>query len=268
MTRKLKVALVCASIVAGVGFAAVRVAATRRPQPMSHVVIVLDRSGSTGGADSCASAVGLAADALANPALGRGSTLLVLATGDASTAYEPAEVARYDVPSTRRVMEGRHAGERRRNAILADLAKRCEALPRTKVSPILLAVRRGVEHLRAAGCAETARCFLYVKTDGRETADTAVVQALAGRRRSLEQLPAPLLPNTGIAVRLCGFAETVGEGDAGVRRGKRRVRRQAKPRVDYRQDVWLRLMGDASPLTIEPYCPKAQPATDTVAGAR
>src|SRR5437016_4562846 len=85
---------------ASIGFIGWRVYAIRK-QTVNHFAVVGDASLSyTGG---CASVVGSAEEELHTARVSHGSTLTVLMTGDANSANEPRELARYLVPTGRKV---------------------------------------------------------------------------------------------------------------------------------------------------------------------
>ena len=75
-------------------------------------------------------------------------------------------------------------------------------------SPIYLAVRRGVQYLRAQGCEPgTTICYLVVVSDGQETVEPAMVDALNGRAapNNLKNLATN---NESIRILFCGLSQT------------------------------------------------------------
>ncbi len=218
-----------------------------------HCVDVWDRSESTAiGPESVAAS---AKHALESPDLGKGSKVTVIATGDASSASEPVLVASFEVPVNGRVLEGRSAALDRREELLGDLKKKCETLPRTRSSPIYLAVKRGIEELRAQGCDADSKCVLHVQSDLEENANAQIKAALDGRSGASSALPAPI-NNDGITIVICGIAETVGvaKGSDGV---TRRLSGNRDPQRDDRVvEVWRKLFTTPGNVTFQPYCRK------------
>src|SRR6185503_15550411 len=93
----------------------------------------------------------------------------VIASGSDASADEPTLVNTYNVPSTRKVVEGSKATQRKQESLLADLSAKCESLPATKRSPIALLVRRGLERLQHGGCGpQLPGCELTLQTDAEE----------------------------------------------------------------------------------------------------
>src|SRR5229473_1412430 len=158
-----------------VGFVAWRVQAVRNRET-PHFEIVKDPSLSHGG--GCESLVGLTGHVLEGNAGGPGSTITVLILGDQSTASEPWRMGAYSVPSVRKVLEGRLAKSRQQQQILRDISGKCQALRRTKISPIFLGITRAVADLHARGCKPTSHCELFVDTDLEENVEPAIRKAL------------------------------------------------------------------------------------------
>src|SRR5437867_2456196 len=115
----------------------------REPKRATHRVEVLDNSGST--ADEPGAFIRLAERALNEPKVTRGSILTVIALGDDRTGNEPRLVAKYGVPYSRRVLEGKGKVARRTSEIFSNLKGRLEKFPRTNRSPIFQALKRAVE---------------------------------------------------------------------------------------------------------------------------
>jgi hypothetical protein len=250
--NKQKIAAYVLIAVGTIGFGFWRWEVVGRARP-AHCALVWDRSESMAiGSESVAAS---ARHALQSPYLGKGSRLTVIATGDASSASEPIVVASYDVPVNRRVLEGRGAALDRREELLDDLKKKCEAVPRTKSSPIYLAVKRAIEELKAEGCDSNSNCVARVQTDLEENVNLQIKNALDGRTGAGGSLPAPI-DNEGIDVVISGIAETVGtsKGSDGV------VRRLTNDRDQQRSDriieVWRKLFTSPARVTFQPYSPK------------
>ena len=222
----------------------------RQVPKITNGAIVCDNSGSM--ADVQDSCIGLADRALKRPKLTNGSIVTVVGLGDGQTGNEPRFVAKYEVPYSRRALEGKGAISRQKALVLADLQGRLERLPRTLRSPIFLAVKRGVEQLRGNRCAADSDCYLFVRTDGEETAEAAIKRALDGQGK-LKGLPEPI-SNEGITVVLCGLSETV---ESASTETKGRPVHEAR-RGDRIRDVWLSLFTEPNFVSFEPYCPKSQ----------
>lgn len=205
-------AILCGVMVLGVGFWRYKVAGKSKP---SYAVIVRDRSDSVLSGCDCTAA--LAKRAFGNHQVGAGSTVTITVTGDATTAGEPKAIASVEVPVSRQVLEGRDAALQQRDKLLCDLKAQCEMAVQTKVSPIFIAIRQAVEHLRGLGCGPDSNCLVYVQSDLEETGD-------------------PQMRGSSFAWFLSVFAAR--PLMRGVkRRGERRVvnRRRAKPRSQARQ---------------------------------
>lgn len=217
--------------------------------PTAQAVEIDDRSLSVTNEEEGVPALGRRA--LGLPGMRKGSTLTFLATGDGATSDEPVLVAKYEMPVSRRAMEGRGAETERKDAILADLAGRLKELGRTTRSPIFLAVKRGVEQLRSSGCTPETTCYLLVKSDGQELSEPTIKKALRDSQ-SKNSLPSPI-PNEGIRVVFCGLSETTGNTTEGSRRG---FHAQVSDRkgIDRVRDVWSSLFTQPELVTFEPYC--------------
>jgi hypothetical protein len=224
---------------------------TRAKEQPPHAVVARDRSDSM--LTDCGCTEALAKKALSAPGMSHGSTITVIASGDGSTADEPVLVGSFDVPTTRRVIEGRGATGRKQKLLLDDLRTRCEALHVTKRSPILLLIRRGVDRLRQFGCTPTSGCILYVQTDGEETAELQIKRLLDDNRSS-KLGPSSLIDNQGIDVVFYGLSQTVGETEIDVRKHNL-TRGRDMARAGRIQDVWLSLFSEPGRVRFEPFCP-------------
>ncbi|HXG65139.1 MAG TPA: hypothetical protein VNO70_08520 [Blastocatellia bacterium] len=142
----------------------------------AHFVIVRDLSDSV--LSDCDGTAALVRRAFADPHTGQGSTVTVTATGDAESAGEPRLLASVAVPATRNALEGRDAALKQQEKLVADLKAECDKRPQTKVSPIFIAVKRAIEHLRATGCDKDSDCAVYVQSDLEETGDPQIKAAL------------------------------------------------------------------------------------------
>jgi hypothetical protein len=217
-----------------------------------HGTIVRDQSRSR--RPGCESTAALERRAFTEPGIGPGSTVTVTVTGDASTALEPQLLSSVTVPFSRKVFERRDAATEQQTQLIREAQLQCEKLPRAAISPIYLAVKRAVEHLRGLGCRpNTAGCFVEVETDGEENADPQIRLALnGGKPRSL---PAPI-DNSGIKVTMCGTAETLGSATDGRGRTHQMTPIRDEQRVERLRDVWLQLFTNRDLVVLEPYCPK------------
>src|SRR5262249_32699897 len=119
---------------------------------------------------------------------------------------EPRLIARYQVPFRRRVFEGKGELLKKNTEILSDVGTKLERLERTNHSPIFLGIQRGVQELRRSGCDNDSDCYLFVRTDGEETAERGIRSALEGNSKPGEA-PA-VIANEGISIFFCGLAET------------------------------------------------------------
>src|SRR5258708_11011557 len=130
-------AILCAIAWCGVsvGFGSWRVHAGRnRTAPYFEIVADPSLSHPQG----CSSLLGIAKQELNTESVLPGSTLTVLVLGDELTANEPWQLGRYAVPATSKVLEGRSANLKGREAILHDIQDKCRTIRRTTVSPIFL----------------------------------------------------------------------------------------------------------------------------------
>ncbi len=219
--------------------------------PAPSGVEIRDRSDSV--VSDCACTTALARHALRERGLVKGSMLTIVATGDLATADEPLLIADYTVPSTRTAIEGRNATERKQQELLKDLQSKCEQIPKTSRSPIMLAVKRAVERLRASGCRNGSGCFIAIQSDGEESSESTVKQLLTSNKKPPSF---SLIDNAGIDIVFYGLSDTRGEEltTSGHRLTMTRTR-DAK-RVDRLQAVWLSLFTHPERVSFEPFCPK------------
>lgn len=207
--------------------------------PPGHAALVIDRSSSVGEV-ACTALPEEVQRLRNNKGMRAGSTVLVLATGDAHTADEPVLVGRYMHGRVERVLEGRGLQAKREGAALTDLQAACRRLGTSTREPVLLAARRAVEHLRGLGCGEGVSCALQIITDGE-------VPEFAPRSKVT---PAPVvrINNTGIATRLCGMSQTRGQSTDGRRLTLRRTPLRAQALAQAWQAQFV------APITQEPFC--------------
>ena len=231
----------------GLGLWRARVSVMSKP---AHFVIVRDRSDSVLSGCDCTAA--LVRRAFADAHAGGGSTVTVTVTGGAESAGEPKLLTSLPVPTTRQALEGRDAPLRLREKVTGEIKAMCDQSKQTSVSPIFLAIKRAVEHLRSAGCGSSSDCVIYVQSDLEETGDSQIKAALNHPDKDIP-LPPPI-NNDGIRVILSGVAETAGE--AATTDGKKRSLSPAHnpQRVDRIRMVWNKLFTDPERLSFEPYC--------------
>ena len=223
----------------------------RPPVPRPQAAIVLDASGSAPEAQ-CEIASALVEEAFSVRGNKRESSLLVLRTGGDGSAMEPVEIATYSYPYSNKALEGRAAAEQQAAEAVDQVFFDCEArMVSEDISPIFLAVKRGAEHLQAAGCEAHDQCVLWVQTDGQETFEPAVGQAMGTmRKKGSPQMPEPI-DNTGISVRFCGHSETVGATN-----GSRFTANRTAAKVDLIQATWEGLFVAPELVVFDPICPK------------
>jgi hypothetical protein len=223
------------------------------PSGSPHFEIALDISRSL--LAPCESGGGLALELMQNTAADRGSTLMVIVSGDARTLDEPVEVFRKEGFRRHRAMEAAVSSEKKIRAAAEDIVEKCREMPRTDVSPVALMIRRGIEHLRGLGCKVGTNCGLSVVTDGYDNVEPEVRRILADPRR--EVVIEPIIDNSGIAVSVYGLAETSGDGD---RRQNGRIARRphSVQSADRVMAVLRRLFTHPEIVTFRPHSPKLQ----------
>lgn len=256
MSRRAQGAALAALAVLFVALLVLRGLFGGKPWP-THAVLVFDRSDST--RDACAAVSGVAETLLSEGKWPKGSSLVLLATGDDDTLGEPVELFRHAGFKRKKTVEGKSASARQLRALLASMQGACESAPRTRTSPIYLAVRRGAEMLSAAGCA-AGRCTLAVVSDGEETAEPALAAALK-RGRAAKQPPSPpaRIANDSLRVAWCGLAETVAAPPAGAKgkgRAKRSEPKRDAGRADRLLELWRGLFTYPEAVELAPVCPK------------
>jgi hypothetical protein len=245
------IALMLLTVVAVAAFVAWRVLVMRNGS-VNHFGILHDPSISyTGGCDSL---VGSAEQLLHESGVSPRSKVMVLVLGDGTTAYEPRELGKYDVPISRRVIEGRKANERQQAALLREISKTCNSVRPTSISPIFMGVRQAIADLRAEGCVDGSRCKLRVDSDLEENVETGIKSGL-DRTRRREPLP-EVLDNDGIDVTFCGYAATAGRILDPTGREVRRFTGRNPAREDRMQEIWRSVFASPERVKFEPYCPR------------
>lgn len=237
---------------AAAGFVAWRVHAMKT-QLTPHFAIVEDRSLSHG--EGCNSLLGLTEQVLRTERATANSTLTVLVIGNKASANEPWQLGRYSVPRTRKVLEGRAADRRRQHEILRDIESKCQAVRRTKISPIFLGVKRAIADLNAQGCNEKSHCELLVDSDLEENVETSIKMNLTNRDDDKLKVTSPLR-NEGIAVTFCGLAVTAGRIVDPSGGGNSKMSPRNTGREDRLLEIWLTLFTRSKAVSFQPYCPQ------------
>jgi hypothetical protein len=234
------------------GFIAWRV--NKHSRAVFHAGIVADLSASHPG--GCHTVQGIAEQVLDWHPVSPGTSLIVLALGDASTANEPRLLGRYLIPANRTIMEGRNAGSRRRQGILDDLKRRCEELHPTMISPIFQSVKQAVVQLRRLGCGNGSDCKLWIDSDLEENVVPAIKAILDHPGSKRLTLPVRL-DNEGIHVAFCGLAVTTGLILDPLGHEIRKGRSHQPGYDDNLRRTWAALFTNPESVTFDPYCPEA-----------
>jgi hypothetical protein len=218
-------------------------------QPVAQIAIMRDTSSSE--PSDCEQILSITKRVLSLPETVPGSTINLFATGNRTTANEPKLIGTFQVPVIRRVIEGQRHFARQREELLLNVKNRCAAADVTDVSPIFQAIKRGVEQLQNSGSASDPK-FLFILTDGEETADSKLKRALAQSPGDAMKLPSPIR-NGNVHVVFCGMAETIGFATAGNK--SRQMSRPRDPkRADRLREVWSNLFTNPELVRFEPYC--------------
>lgn len=220
--------------------------------PVTHIVIVSDRSGSafSGGDSRCDIIVGLASEVMSRSGVDSRSTLTVLATGDAKSGDNPLVVmAPTPIPILHHSLEAPEMVQEARERMLVAVRAACESRGElSKTSPIALSVVLGIQQLRSQGCVPDGRCLLLVQSDLSETQDEAMTSAI-NHEGSVTPHTAGFgsqVDSRGIEIRLCGL----GEGN----------KYSAQNSVEHSQRTiaaWSSLLRSAASLTFQPICPRS-----------
>jgi len=228
-----------------------RVHATRNLKT-NHAVLLIDHSLSH--PDTCLSVAGLAERIVHMDTFASGSMLTALVLGDEGSANEPRRFAQYQIPRSNKAIEGRTANLRQQQELVQDIQERCEAIPRTMISPIFLGVKQAIAELRSLGCKEDFACVLYVGSDGEENMEQSIKHALRGSPGDGPSLPAPL-NNKGIQTVFCGIAVTAGRVVDPSGREIRKLLPHDASRDDGLKNTWSSLFTEPALVSFEPYCP-------------
>ena len=167
--------------------------------PSAHrVAIVLDVSMTSSPDGRCEDVEAIAAGVAGSAGL----EILLFATGDRSSADQPRLVHTLRSEGATRFLEGAAEEQEAIAHQVEGLVAACRGLEETRVSPVFTAVHGAAAQLAGAGCSAPHRCELWVRTDGLEEEDEAIVARLDGSERPTETR----INNGEIAVTLCGLA--------------------------------------------------------------
>ena len=121
-----------------------------RPPAAAHVAAVFDKSRSMNLAAPVA--LGVAEHCAELKGLHKKSTITLMATGGAGTAGEPTVLGSFYLGKVHMAMDG-YSNPTDNNQLLDQVGQAFKDFKNTETtSPIYLAVRRGVQYLRAQGC--------------------------------------------------------------------------------------------------------------------
>ncbi|MFA4973891.1 MAG: hypothetical protein WC683_14865 [bacterium] len=222
--------------------------------PPTHEVIILDHSDSMLEDTEQRLFRGLVEAALAIPNARKGSKVFVMSTGNQSTAMEPMPITSFEIPMTNRVMEGRDALDESRRELLARVVGEYrKGAVETKVSPIFLSVKRGLDQLHANGCVPGGRCQCRIRSDADETQETWLREAI--RSGKIPKGPLPVrLDNRGIRVVWCGLSET--RGMVVTKKGRLSLTgKRNGASTEHLQLVWRQIFTDPDNVSFAPFCP-------------
>jgi len=215
-----------------------------RPTRPVHAVVVIDQSGSVrsiGGAIA-----GVTEQCTRLPCIQKKSTITFMLTGTPQTADEPLLVGAYPILKSRNVMEG-PSRTNDNEELFQKVGVISNSIANTApTSPLHLALLRGVQQLRVAGCGrgqDAAHCRLIGITDGEESEEPVIRKALHSNGEF--KPPADLIiDNAGIEVQLCGLSQTTGNTPPRNAIGAARV-----------EAVWKAIFSDPASVSFEPFCP-------------
>ncbi len=258
MTKMIKIlnAILFGLIILGmVTFLSIRYLKGHHAPSVAHTVIILDRSGST--TNQCASLVGMAEKSLSLSSINKGSMLVVIGTGDEAHRFEPVLLGSFPIPHSSRIIEGKSKIEKAKRDLLAAIADLCEQVTPSNDSPIALSIKRGIAQLRSFGCKNTDTCYITIQTDGLETLEPYMVNALRSKQpKKKRTAPVEKLDNTGIDIEFCGISQTVGN-----KLSKGKGKRSPKSRSAFSntiEDAWKQTFVQPERVRFTPFCPKAE----------
>ncbi len=226
------------------GLIAAAIAAYLMTPPPAHVLAAVDTSLSE--RQDCAGLRKAAETLAGQDGIREGSTLTLLSM-PGGMASEPVRLfdKALPVPSDKVMGRDDAAFASERSAFFDAFEKACAGAPKSKTSPILPLVRRGLEHLRSRGCGEKHPCYLVAQTDLEdETPALSPILARAAKKPGVTLPPnlAGSLNNAGVRIQFVGTAET------NPRRNKRR-----QPAPEELQRIWLQLFTHQELVSFQPY---------------
>ena len=216
-----------------------------RQNKPAQVLEIIDASRSVSSA--VPAALGVADHSTQLKGVRRKSTISFMATGNKQTAGEPVFLGSFPILKAHKVMEG-PSKEPDNAYLLSQVEGLLKGVNNTEsISPVYLAVLRGVQYLRAQGCGPgpaPAVCYLVVISDGGETEEPAIRKALRGQGKpqSLKDLA---IENNSIQVEFCGLADTnaITPERSSTSAGKLEA-------------VWKSLFTAPDLVSFDPFCPR------------
>lgn len=262
MAPAVRVALVV--VVSGVAVAAIAMWLMEPYEPPlpTTTCALSDRSDSMVTDLGCGFVVSVSAQTILSPGVAKGSRLFIYGTGDVSTDLEPIQIGAYEIPTSERVTDGGEAVGVARKALLRRISADCRNVGNVAtVSPIFLSVKRAMEQLSAFGCGSKSICCLYVRTEGEETEEPWLREAIREGKMKPSGLPVAL-DNSHVAVTFCGLSETAHDvrKDEG---GKRDKSKSASASADFRKAAWRKVF--TKPVVFLPFCPRLDAEEETAA---
>jgi hypothetical protein len=218
--------------------------------PDVQAVIVVDTSRSF---QAGCEAAGTMAQKILSTQYGKHSSILLLATGDSASAYEPRFLASYPLPATSRLVEGQWRVLQNARELPGKIIVDCQRVGKTNISPIFLALKAGLSQLGAYGCGRKTRCLLYVASDGEENFEEDVHRALETGRTAPTGIVGRL-DNTNVEVTICGLSETLGQEKESSGRVRSLTAGRNGLRADRLHQVWLQLFSDRSQVSLFDFC--------------
>jgi len=215
-----------------------------RPISPVHAVVVIDQSGSV---RSIREAIaGVTEQCTRLPGIQKKSTITFMLSGTPQTADEPLLVGAFPILKSRNVMEGA-SRTNDNDELFHQVNEISQSITNiAPTSPLHLALLRGLQHLRAAGCGhnpDAAHCRLIAITDGEETEEAILREALHGNGE-FKPPKDLLINNTGIEVHLCGLSQTTSDTPPRNAVGAERL-----------EAVWRASFTDPALVSFEPFCP-------------
>lgn len=182
---------------------------------------------------------------MSSPNLMTNSYLYFFSTGDDKSSDEPVLLGKYQIPVNIKVLEGKSKNEGEIQEFIGKIKTRCEQEPIKKRSPILLGIKRVIENLRINGCDTKAGCRIFVQTDGQELSETTVKKSLTGKNDKISETQV-LIPNNGINIKVCGFAQVI--------ESKSQKNRHDFRTTDKTIAVWKQIFTEPNSILFQPHC--------------